>query len=669
MAFNKITSSDLQNKGVIGLADTPGLTTTAMQQKFDEIALDVIVPKFNALIDDIEDAGLDPSTGDAMHKAVYDTDNDGIVDNAEKVNNHTVLCDVPEDAVFTDTVYDDTEIREEIAEKADADDIPTKTSDLTNDSGFITSASVPTKTSDLTNDSGFITSSSVPTKTSQLTNDSGFITSSAVPTKTSDLTNDSGFITSSAVPTKTSQLTNDSGFITASSVPSDIEDLDNVTVSSPSNGQVLGYNSSTQKWENSSAGTGDMTKAVYDSDSAVSTAGGIKNYCSTFANDADLTKAFIDIAEPFSTSDSYAVGDYVIYEKYLYRCITNHSGEWNSSHFSQVEMGNELSYANGQIESISSAISGISSKMDNDGSNAASHVKFSGSFTVGNRETGSSVGTYSTSEGIGNSVSGNYAHASGNLLTAAYENQFVTGYYNKNKSDTLFEVGSGTGMPLKKRNVFEVYSSGYISQDDGTTKFKFTKSNNADGYYDKDGTFHAFMTSLPIASANSLGGIKVGNNLSIDANGVLSATGGSGGATSLAGLDDVSISSQSDGQVLAYNSSSSKWKNASLGTASTKDVPASGNASTSQVVMGDDTRLSDARTPVSHTHTVSQITDFPTLATVATSGSYTDLSNKPTIPQGDMEASDYDPNGTVATAGGIVAYIDATITAALTASY
>ena len=34
--------------------------------------------------------------------------------------------------------------------------IPTKTSDLTNDSGFITSASIPTKTSDLTNDSGFV---------------------------------------------------------------------------------------------------------------------------------------------------------------------------------------------------------------------------------------------------------------------------------------------------------------------------------------------------------------------------------------------------------------------------------------------------------------------------------------------------------------------------------
>lgn len=34
----------------------------------------------------------------------------------------------------------------------------------------------------------------------------------------------------------------------------------------------------------------------------------------------------------------------------------------------------------------------------------------------------------------------------------------------------------------------------------------------------------------------------------------------------------------------------------------------------------------------SHFHIKSEITDFPTLATVATSGSYNDLSNKPTIP-------------------------------------
>jgi hypothetical protein len=48
----------------------------------------------------------------------------------------------------------------------------------------------------------------------------------------------------------------------------ELDDLNDVVVSAPSNGQVLVYNSTTSKWENetSSATGGDMTKAVYDSD-------------------------------------------------------------------------------------------------------------------------------------------------------------------------------------------------------------------------------------------------------------------------------------------------------------------------------------------------------------------------------------------------------------------
>ena len=163
--------------------------------------------------------------------------------------------------------------------------IPTKTSDITNDSGFITSAAVPTKTSELTNDSGFITNQvnnlanyydqtainsmfnalSVPTKTSELTNDSGFLTSIPIasastlggvkignginvaadgtisaavasldwanitnkPTDVSYWTNDAGYITSAALPTKTSDLTNDSDFVTSADVPTKTSDLTN----------------------------------------------------------------------------------------------------------------------------------------------------------------------------------------------------------------------------------------------------------------------------------------------------------------------------------------------------------------------------------------------------------------------------------------------------------
>ena len=61
---------------------------------------------------------------------------------------------------------------------------------------------------------------------------------------------------------------------------------------------------------------------------------------------------------------------------------------------------------------------------------------------------------------------------------------------------------------------------------------------------------------------------------------------------------------------------------------------------------GNDSRLSDARTPTSHTHVKSEITDFPSLATVATSGSYNDLSNKPTIPTVNNATLTIQKNGT-----------------------
>ena len=45
-----------------------------------------------------------------------------------------------------------------------------------------------------------------------------------------------------------------------------------------------------------------------------------------------------------------------------------------------------------------------------------------------------------------------------------------------------------------------------------------------------------------------------------------------------------------------------------LGTAAAKNIPATGNASTSEVVYGTDTRLADARTPTAHSHAPSDIT-------------------------------------------------------------
>ena len=53
MAFTSIMASDLKDKGVTGLPDTPQLTTEEMQRKFDELAKEVLVPAFNRLIKEL----------------------------------------------------------------------------------------------------------------------------------------------------------------------------------------------------------------------------------------------------------------------------------------------------------------------------------------------------------------------------------------------------------------------------------------------------------------------------------------------------------------------------------------------------------------------------------------------------------------------------------------
>lgn len=67
--------------------------------------------------------GIDGEGSGDMNTSTYDTNLNGIVDNAEKVNNHTVESNVPANAVFTDTII-------------------SKTSELINDSNYQTAQDV-----------------------------------------------------------------------------------------------------------------------------------------------------------------------------------------------------------------------------------------------------------------------------------------------------------------------------------------------------------------------------------------------------------------------------------------------------------------------------------------------------------------------------------------------
>lgn len=149
--------------GVDGVDGFSPIITTSKEGKTTTVTITDVQGTHTATILD----GADGQGSGDMLTSVYDVNVNGIVDNAEKVNNHTVDADVPSNAVFTDTTYtagtgiditngvisntqtsanwgnitgtlsDQTDLANALNDKADTSDIPTKVSDLTNDSGFI----------------------------------------------------------------------------------------------------------------------------------------------------------------------------------------------------------------------------------------------------------------------------------------------------------------------------------------------------------------------------------------------------------------------------------------------------------------------------------------------------------------------------------------------------
>lgn len=140
-------------------------------------------------------------------------------------------------------------------------------------------------------------------------------------------------------------------------------------------------------------------------------------------------------------------------------------------------------------------------------------------------------------------------------------------------------------------------------------------SGDTDKYLKSDGSWAAVSSyTLPAASANTLGGVKIGSNLSMDGNDILSAT----DTTYTAGTN-VSISS---GNVIsATDTTYSNFVGAQVSTGGTAGlVPAPLAGETNKYLRSNGT--------------------WSSLATVASTGSYSDLSNQPTIPTITMTNTD-----------------------------
>lgn len=165
---------------------------------------------------------------------------------------------------------------------------------------------------------------------------------------------------------------------------STLSGLTDVDITTPSNGQVLKYDSTSQKWENAAESGGsanivECTQAEYD---AWEQGGTLDPDTAYFINDGNIGSDIIDdsstsqdkvwsayktngdhtlvlnhdeyignlsddLASPFSTSTAYAVGDYVLYGKILYRFTSaKTAGDWDSTKVTSVKVGTELASMN-----------------------------------------------------------------------------------------------------------------------------------------------------------------------------------------------------------------------------------------------------------------------------------------------------------------------------------
>lgn len=120
--------------------------------------------------------------------------------------------------------------------------IPTKTSNITNDSGYITAADIPTDVSAFNNDAGYITDSAVPVKSVngktgavQLSADDvgALPDTTSIPSKTSDLTNNSGYITAAGAPVQS--VNNKTGAVSLTATDIGLDNVDNIKQYSTSN--------------------------------------------------------------------------------------------------------------------------------------------------------------------------------------------------------------------------------------------------------------------------------------------------------------------------------------------------------------------------------------------------------------------------------------------------
>ena len=269
-------------------------------------------------------------------------------------------------------------------------------------------------------------------------------------------------------------------------------------------------------------------------------------------------------------------------------------------------------------------------------------------------------------------VDANYVHTDNNFTTALKDklDGVASGAEVNQNAFSNVKVGSTTVSADSKTDTLELVAGSNVTLTPDATNDKVTiaatdtKYNDMTGatssaagahglvpapaagdntkFLSGDGTWKTVSQyELPIASANTLGGVKIGENLSITSTGILSADAQQ--------IDvDSALSTTSENPVQNKVITTELNKKANSSSLATVATSGSYNDLSNRPTI--DSALSTSSTNAVQNKVVTTAlnskADTSSLATVATSGSYNDLSNKPTIPTVNNATLTIQKNGT-----------------------
>ena len=387
------------------------------------------------------------------------------------VNGHTIESDVPVDAKFTDTIYDDTDIKTEIAKKADITSIPSKVSELANDSNYQTAEQISsTVTAEIAKvvanaPEDFDTLKEISDWIAGHENDASTMNSAISDNKTAITALQTGKADKSEIPTTVAELTDSSSYAKKTDIPTTLpanggnaDTVNNHTVESnvPADAVFTDttYESVTQTEDGlmSAADKAKLdgveegaTKTLIDMELSSTSTNPVQNKVVTDAlnNKADKSK-YSDTTINVGRKAGTTVGAYSTAEGF----DTTASGESSHAEGSNTTASGSYSHAEGS-NTIASEYASHAEGSNTIASEYASHAEggkttASGNFShaEGSRTTAS--GNFSHAEGSNTTASGSYSHAEGSNTIAKGESQHVQGKYNIADETSAFIIGNGS---------------------------------------------------------------------------------------------------------------------------------------------------------------------------------------------------------------------------------